>query len=91
MKTSSIIVTHTINDGSLTDNCEKTGLVTVRDQYNYRINVLTNNSEEAGMMTRGMVRNRAVALAVINGRLPQEVSKADWEEAKLGLTAKPGK
>lgn len=68
MNTSSIIVTHTFNDGGLTDNCK-----------------------EVGMITRGMVRNRAVALAVMNGRLPQEVSKDDWEEAKLGFTGKPVK
>ena len=64
MTTSSIIVTHTLNDGYLIDT-----------------------REESGIMTRGMIRNRAVALAVMNGRLPHEVSKADWEEAKLGHAA----
>ena len=68
MNTLSIIVTHTINDGSLTDN-----------------------PEEARIVTRGMARNRAVALAVMNGRAPHEVSKTDWEEAKRELTGKPGK
>ena len=68
MNSLSIMVTHTLNDGSLTDNPDETRIV-----------------------TRGMARNRAVALAVMNGRPPQEVSKADWEEAKRGLTEKPVK
>jgi len=33
-----------------------------------------------------MVRERAVELAVTNGRAAQEVSKADWDQAKLELT-----
>ena len=33
-----------------------------------------------------MVRQRAVELAVINGRSAQEVSKSDWEQAQLELT-----
>ena len=36
-----------------------------------------------------MVRERAVELAVINGRAAQEVSKSDWEQAKLELTGEP--
>ena len=68
MNTLTIIVTHTLNDGSLTDN-----------------------SDETRIVTRGMARNRAVALAVMNGRPPHEVSKADWEEAKRGLTEMPVK
>ena len=67
MNTLSIIVTHTLNDESLTDP-----------------------PEESGIVTRGMVRDRAVLLAIRNGRAPQEVIKADWEEAKRGLTKKPG-
>ncbi len=68
MNTMSIIVTHTLNDGSLSDN-----------------------PDAATVVTRGMARNRAVALAVMRGRAPQDVSKADWEEAKRGLTERPGK
>ena len=68
MNTLSIIVTHTLNDGSLTDNPEETGIV-----------------------SRGMTRNRAVALAIMNGRPPHEVLKSDWEEAKRELTEKPVK
>ena len=36
-----------------------------------------------------MVRERAVELAVINGRSAKEVSKSDWEQAKQELTGKP--
>jgi hypothetical protein len=40
-------------------------------------------------VTRKMVRERAVELAVINGRTAHEVSKPDWEQAKQELTDKP--
>ena len=52
---------------------------------------LSGNPEQVGIVTRGMVRNRAVELAVMNGRLPQDASKADWEDAKRELVGKPGK
>jgi hypothetical protein len=48
--------------------------------------VLTENSAGLGTVTRKMVRERAIELAVINGRSPQEVSKSDWEQAKRELT-----
>jgi hypothetical protein len=48
--------------------------------------ILTKNSKGIGTITRKMVRERAVELAVINGRSVQEVSKSDWEQAKLELT-----
>jgi len=51
--------------------------------------VLTENSAGLGTVTRKMVRTRAVELAVINGRSAQEVSKSDWEQAKLELTGDP--
>ena len=47
---------------------------------------LTENSAGIGTVTRTMVRERAVELAVINGRSAQEVSKSDWEQAKRELT-----
>jgi hypothetical protein len=50
---------------------------------------LTENSEGIGSVTRKMVRERAVELAVINGRSSQEVSKSDWEQAKRELTGEP--
>lgn len=40
-------------------------------------------------MTRKMVRDRAIELAVINGRSAQEASKADWDQAKRELTGEP--
>ncbi|MGD0351764.1 MAG: hypothetical protein ABSB84_15825 [Verrucomicrobiota bacterium] len=48
--------------------------------------VLTENSAGLGTVTRKMVRERAVELAVINGRSAQEMSKSDWEQAKRELT-----
>ena len=39
-----------------------------------------------GTVSRGMIRERAAELAVINGREPQEVSKSDWDEAKRELS-----
>jgi len=49
----------------------------------------TDNPEEAGIVTRGMMRNRAIELAVMNGRSPQEATKADWEDAKRELVGNP--
>ena len=51
--------------------------------------LLTENSAGIGTVTRKMVRTRAVELAVINGRSAQDVSKSDWEQAKLELTGGP--
>jgi len=48
--------------------------------------VLTENSAGIGPATRGMVRERAMELALINGRSTHEVSKSDWEQAKRELT-----
>src|SRR3979409_1074134 len=36
-----------------------------------------------------MVRARAVELAIIDGRTPEEVSKSDWEQAKRELAGEP--
>ena len=51
--------------------------------------LLTENSSGLGTVTRGMVRERAVELAIINGRSAQDVSKSDWEQAKRELTGEP--
>jgi len=48
--------------------------------------ILTENSAGLGTVTRQMVRERAVELAIINGRSATEVSKSDWEQAKRELT-----
>src|SRR5271166_5808618 len=50
---------------------------------------LTENSAGLGTVTRKMLRERAIELAVINGRPAQDVSKADWEQAKRELTGGP--
>ena len=50
---------------------------------------LTENSAGIGTVSREMVRKRAVELAVINGRSPQDVSQTDWEQAKRELTGEP--
>jgi hypothetical protein len=50
---------------------------------------LTENSAGLGTVTRKMVRERAAELAVINGRSAQDVSTADWEQAKRELTGEP--
>jgi hypothetical protein len=44
------------------------------------------NSNGIGTVTRKMVRERATELALINGRSVQDVSVADWEQAKRELT-----
>ena len=46
------------------------------------------NSTGVGTVTHKMVRERAVELAVIDGRTEQEVSKSDWEQAKRELTGR---
>ena len=51
--------------------------------------VLTENATGIGTVTRGMVRERAVELAAINGHSAQEVSKSEWEDAKRELTGDP--
>ena len=50
---------------------------------------LIENSSGCGTVTRGMVRERAVELAVINGHAAQEVSKTDCEQAKRELKGGP--
>jgi len=50
---------------------------------------LTANSAGIGAVTPEMVRQRAVQLAVINGRSAQEVSASDREQAQLELTGNP--
>jgi len=50
---------------------------------------LTENSAGLGTVTRKMVLERAIELAVINGRAAQEVSKSDWQQAQRELTGEP--
>jgi hypothetical protein len=51
--------------------------------------VLTENSAGIGTVDRKMVRERALELAIINGRSAQDASKSDWEQAKRELTGEP--
>ena len=51
--------------------------------------VLAENSAGIGTVTRKMVRERAVELAVINGRSAREMSKSDREQAQRELTGEP--
>ena len=51
--------------------------------------VLTENSAGIGSVTRKMVRERAVEIAVVNGHSAQEVSKSDREQAQWELTGEP--
>jgi hypothetical protein len=51
--------------------------------------VLTENSAGIGTVSRKMVRERAIELAVINGRSANDISKSDWEQAKRELTGEP--
>lgn len=51
--------------------------------------VLTLNSTGIGAVSRRMMRERAVELAMINGRSAQDVSKNDWEDAKRELSGEP--
>ena len=47
---------------------------------------ITENGTGIGTVTRGMVKERAVELALIGGHTASEVSKSDWEQAKRELT-----
>lgn len=47
---------------------------------------ITANGAGVGTVTRAMVRERAVELAIINGRPASEVSPTDWNQAKRELT-----
>ena len=50
---------------------------------------IIEHSSGIGTVTSEMVQERAVELAVINGRSAQDVSKSDWDQAKRELTGKP--
>ena len=51
--------------------------------------LLTENSIGIGPVSRAMTRQRAIELALIAGRSEQEVSKADWDQAKRELAGAP--
>jgi trehalose-6-phosphatase len=50
---------------------------------------LTENSVGIGTVTRKMVKERAIELAITDDRTAQEVSPADWQQAKQELSGRP--
>jgi hypothetical protein len=50
---------------------------------------LAGNSGGLGTVTRKMVRERAVELALIDGRSAQETAKSDLDQARRELTGEP--
>jgi hypothetical protein len=50
--------------------------------------VVSENAAGIGTVTRKMVRERAIELAKINGRAPQDATKEDWDQAKRELSGK---
>jgi hypothetical protein len=50
---------------------------------------LTKNSVGIGTVTRKMVKARAIQLAIADDRTAQEVSSADWQQAKRELSGQP--
>ena len=51
--------------------------------------VLTEHSAGLGSVTRKLVRERAVELAISDGRSAPETSKSDWDQALQELTGAP--
>jgi hypothetical protein len=51
--------------------------------------VLTENSVGIGTVTRAMIRARAFELAALDSRSAQQVSSADWAQARRELTGTP--
>lgn len=45
-------------------------------------NDMEGNSHDSGTLTRGMMRKRAIEIAMSDGRSALEASKSDWEQAK---------
>jgi hypothetical protein len=65
-----------------------------KESFNMKTNplkdgALTENSMGIGTVTPEMVQQRAIELAVINGRSAQEVSVFDLEQAKRELMGQP--
>jgi len=55
-----------------------------------REGALVENSVGPGTVTHKQVRKRAVELAISDGRSAQDMSKSDWEQARLELTGDAG-
>lgn len=50
---------------------------------------LTNSSTGPDLATRGLLRKRAMELAVINGRSALDATQSDWEQARRELSGEP--
>ena len=48
--------------------------------------VITDKSAGIGTVTQAMVKQRAIELAIINGRSRKNVLESDWEQARRELT-----
>jgi hypothetical protein len=51
--------------------------------------LLNGKSGDLGPVTRGMLRERAIELAAGGGRTAQQVSKADWDQARRESSGAP--
>ena len=50
---------------------------------------MIEDSAGSGKMSRKLMRERAVEVAISQGRTAQDVSKSDWEQAKRDLQIEP--
>jgi hypothetical protein len=50
---------------------------------------LVPNPTDSGKISRKRLRERAVELAAIDGRAPEDAGKSDWEQAKHELIGAP--
>ncbi len=50
---------------------------------------MSENGAGLGTVTRGMVKERAIELALIRGHSAEEMSQTDWEQARRELTGGP--
>jgi hypothetical protein len=50
---------------------------------------LTGNDVAGGPVSRKRLRERAVQLAGLAGRSPQDASKSDWDQAKVEMIGEP--
>jgi hypothetical protein len=52
-------------------------------------NARIEDSAVGGKISRRLMRERAVEVAISHGRLAQDVAKSDWEQAKRDLAIEP--
>lgn len=73
--------------------CARQGITRISypmNQNPLKQGMLTKNAVGIGTVTREMVRQRAVELALINGHSAQEPTKNDWDEARRELSGDSG-